>query len=455
MTGHAEDEDTWSSPLAGASAVRIYPAGQPLKADVTIPGSKSVSNRALILAAMSEGASRLSGLLSSEDTYWCADALKRLGVEFADNGSDVTVKGIGRQRPKQGTIHVGSAGTAARFLPPFLAAGDKGEWQITASDQMSARPMMPLFQALMEGGAAISFGEREGCFPATVTGATFQGGRLRMSGAVSSQFISGILMAAAQSARGVELDIEDTIVQSDYVRMTLDAMRHFGATVEESERLDHFTVHPSTYRARDLEIEADASTATYFGALAAVTGGRINLKNLTANTKQPDYGFLNILERIGCMVERTSVGTVVSGESAGAGHLRGGFSINMRPLSDSALTLAALAPFADAPITITGVEHIRNHECDRISAICESLAALGIQVEQHRDGLTIFPGSPNFASLDTFQDHRIAMALAVTGAGGKGVELLNPSCVSKTCPTFFELISSVGIRTHLISADQN
>jgi 3-phosphoshikimate 1-carboxyvinyltransferase len=444
---NADDLTPWST-LRGVGSVRIYPPEKPVCAEIAIPGSKSISNRALILAAMSDGITRLSGLLHSNDTYWCADALQRLGSVIDFDGSNATVRGIGRSRPKQGTIHVGSAGTAARFLPPLLAAGDAGQWLLTASKQMMARPMRPLFQALSEGGAVVSFTGREGCLPVTVTGATFEGGSIRMSGAVSSQFISGILMAAAQSRHGVELDIDDSIVQSDYVRMTLDAMRHFGASVTASDGLDHFSVPPAGYRSRDLDIEADASTATYFGALAAVTGGQITLSNLTAATRQPDYGFLGVLEKLGCRVERTERGTTVCRTQP----LRGGFSIDMRPLSDSALTLAAIAPFADAPITITGVEHIRHHECDRVDAICRSLAAVAVPVQEHQDGLTISPAPPRFAVLDTFEDHRVAMALAVLGAGGQGLELLNPSSVSKTCPSFFEMIASVGVKTELVPA---
>jgi len=442
MIQEKDDNTTPWSTLHGES-VRVFPANGPLSADLTLPGSKSLTNRALILAAMSTGASQLSGLLKSDDTYWCVDALTRLGAMIDFDGSSAVVHGIGRTRPKQGEIHVGSAGTVARFLPPLLAAGDKGSWRITASKQMTERPIQPLFQALIEGGAIVTFDGRPGCFPVTIEGGSFSGGRIRMSGAVSSQFISGILMSGPQTRDGLILDIDGGIVQSEYVRITLDVMRRFGVTAESNAGFDHFQVSPGEYRPCSLEIEADASTATYFGALAAVTAGRIRLTNLSETTRQPDYGFLGILERLGCRVDRTSRDTTIYGVKP----LRGGFSVDMRPLSDSALTLAAIAPFADAPVTITGVEHIRHHESDRIQAICRSLAAVGVSVEEHADGLTIHPGAPNFARLDTFDDHRVAMALTVLGAAGKGVELLNPACVSKTCPTFFELVDSIGIRT--------
>ena len=441
----------WST-LTYVSAARVRPLGHAVDARLAIPGSKSLSNRALILAAMAEGTTMLSGLLRSDDTYWCADALRRLGAEIAVDGMSATVRGVGRRRPNpKGAIHVGSSGTLARFLPPFLAAGETGEWRVTASRQMTGRPVAPLFEALRQGGAAIAFEGDAGCFPAVFTGDSFDGGRLRMSGRVSSQFISGMLLGAVQSRHGLELTVEGGIVQSAFVGMTLAAMRHFGAAVEADTGLEHFTVAPTGYRARDMVVDADASTATYFAALTAVTGGRVSLTNLTPDTLQPDYGFMALLERLGCSVTSSAAGTTVASGGIRAGALRGGFTADMRPLSDAVPTLAAIAPFADSPITIAGVEHIRHHECDRIDAMCRSLRAVGVSVEEHRDGLTITPAHPRFAVLDTFEDHRIAMSLAVLGAAAAGVELRNPACVSKTCPTFFDLFGDVGVETMMVA----
>ncbi|VAW17157.1 3-phosphoshikimate 1-carboxyvinyltransferase [hydrothermal vent metagenome] len=438
-------ETPWSA-LKGVKSIHLTPANAPIVAEIMVPGSKSVSNRALILAAMATGQTRLDGLLRSDDTWWCADALKRLGVGVEFDGTSAKISGIGRTRPKSGDLHVGSAGTIARFLPPMLAAGDKGKWKMSASKQMSTRPVGPLFEALRAGGAKIDCLEEENCFPAIIYGDSFSGGSLSMSGAVSSQFISGVLMGAAQAQKGVDLRVEGGIVQSEYVAITLDVMRHFGADIKATPDFTHFAVAPTGYVARDLLVEADASTATYFAALAALTRGRIVMKNLGMNTRQPDYGFLEILEKMGCVVERSDTATSVQM----SGPLKGGFTINMRPLSDAALTLAALAPFADGPITIKGVAHIRHHECDRISAMCLSLSQLGIKVDEHEDGMTIYPGQPRFGVLETFEDHRMAMALSVLGIGGAGIELEEPGCVSKTCPSFFDQMAAIGIATKLI-----
>ncbi len=435
------DSDTPWTALKGVRSVRVAPAAGPLFATLEVSGSKSVSNRALILAGMAEGETRLSGLLRSDDTWWCADALKRLGVGVEFEGTDARIGGIGRKRPVSGNLHVGSAGTISRFLPPMLAAGDAGTWRMTASRQMSKRPVGALFDALRSGGAKIDCPERDNRFPAIVHGASFSGGSIAMSGAVSSQFISGVLMGGVLAPGGIDLRVEGGIVQSEYVQITLDAMAHFGAEVQADADFSRFRVASGAYRARDLMVEADASTATYFAALAAVTGGDITMSNIGRNTRQPDYGFLDILERMGASVSRGDVATRVGMR----GKLAGGFEIDMRPLSDATLTLAAVAPFADGPVRMYGVAHIRHHECDRISAMCASLKKLGIRVEEHEDGLTVYPGKPRFGVLETYEDHRMAMSLAVLGAGGAGVELLDPGCVSKTCPSFFDQIGELGV----------
>ncbi len=436
-----EDSATPWTALRGVKAIRIAPAGGPVSGELAVSGSKSVSNRALIIAGMARGRSALDGLLRSDDTWWCADVLRRLGCGVEFDGTRAVIEGLGGGQPLSGHLHVGSAGTISRFLPPVLAAGKPGQFRITASRQMSKRPVGPLFEALRAGGGRIDCLERENSYPAIVHGNSFRGGAITMSGAVSSQFISGILMGGGMAEKGLELEVSGGIVQSEYVQITLDIMAHFGVAAGNDQDFGHFSVAPGTYAGRDLVVEADASTATYFAALAAVTGGRMVLKNIGRNTRQPDYGFLDILERMGCSISRGEVASTISMNT----RLRGGFSVDMRPLSDATLTLAAIAPFADGPIHMHGVAHIRHHECDRIAAMCSSLARLGIRVEEHQDGLTVHPGMPEFGVMDTFEDHRMAMSLAVLGVAGNGIELLDPGCVSKTCPSFFEQLALVGI----------
>lgn len=445
------DADSPWTALKGVKALKVSAYADAIKTEIAVPGSKSFSNRALIVAAMAEGVTRLTGLLKSDDTYWCADALKRLGAGVDFSGEVATITGIGRRRPNpDGRLHVGSAGTIARFLPTFLAAGEAGEWTVTASKQMSKRPVGPLFDAIRAGGGSVTSLAAENCYPAVITGSSFKAGKLEMAGNVSSQFISGILLGSAQAEAPLELTVTGGIVQSDYVRITLDVMRHFGVEVEVNEAFDHFKVNPIGYTAKDLLVEADASTATYFAALAAVTRGDVTLTNIGQRTRQPDYGFLEILEKLGCTVTRGDTQTRIEND----GPLKGGFTFDMKPLSDATLTLATIAPFCDGPITALNVAHIRHHESDRISAICAELTKAGIQVDEHDDGLTVYPGTPKFAKLDTHEDHRVAMSLAVMGVASHGVELEGPGCVSKTCPSFFEELEKLGIGVEITEKDE-
>ncbi|MSP50263.1 MAG: 3-phosphoshikimate 1-carboxyvinyltransferase [Alphaproteobacteria bacterium] len=437
------------SPWAGLQGVRfaeVGPVGRPVSGTVVVPGSKSFTNRALILAGVAEGSSTLSGLLRSDDSFWCIDALKRLGVDVEVDGTTVRIDGCGARWPAaEADLFIGSAGTVGRFLPGVLSAAPAGRYRIRASRQLEKRPVAPLLEALAALGARTTHQGQPGAYPMTIAASGLHGGRVAMSGRVSSQFISGMLIAAPLAASSVRLDVVDRIVQSDYVRMTLDTMAAFGAGAIHDDALSRFDIEPQRYRGRSYAIEADASTTTYFVALAAVTGGRVAVDNIGTATRQPDLRFIDVLERMGCAIERRPDRIVV----AGPARLRGGLTVDMNPMSDATLTLAALAPFADAPIVMTGVAHIRKHESDRIAVMAQALAALGIGVEERPDGLVVSPGRPRFAELETHDDHRVAMSLAVLGAAASGVRLSDPGCVSKTCPVFFEALGALGVPVSL------
>jgi len=447
--GVAEAEGSGLSPwsaLAGVPHIDIAPHPAPISAEIALPGSKSYSNRALLCAAMAAGRSTLTGLLRSDDSYWCIDSLRRLGVRMDVEGTTVTIGGLGRRRPTpEARLYIGSAGTTARFLPGLLAAGGLGTFTMDASRQMRTRPMAPLLLALRQLGADIECPGTVDAPPLTIRGGSLLGGPVRMSGALSSQFISGVLMAGPMALNGVHVLIEDHVVQKDYVAMTLDMMEQFGAVVEADPDLSELRVESGGYRPADIALEADASTATYFFALAAVTGGTVTVTNVGTATRQPDLRFIDVLERMGCQVEREPCAVTVSGPPGGC--LKGGFDVDMRPLSDATLTLAAIAPFADGPVGIHGVAHIRKHESDRIAVMCAALAALGVSVEERPDGLTVQPGRPSYGVMETHDDHRVAMALSVLGVAADGVRLLEPGCVSKTCPPFFDLLAGLGIGT--------
>ncbi len=441
----ADGRSPWAG-LQGIAFAEVRPAGHPISGTVTVPGSKSFTNRALILAGAAEGVSTLTGLLRSDDSYWCIDALKRLGVGVEVEGTTARIDGSGTRWPaKSADLFIGSAGTVGRFLPGVLAAAPEGRYRVAASRQLMRRPVSPLIDALATLGAEISHEGQPGGFPMTVSARGLEGGKLVMSGKVSSQFISGALIAAPLAKAPVDLEVVDHIVQSDYVRMTLDAMEAFGAEVVHDEALTRFQARPQRYRGGGFAIEADASTTTYFLALAAATRGRIVIDNIGTATRQPDLRLIDVLERMGCKVEREAGRVTVVGPE----RLKGGFSVDMKPMSDATLTLAALAPFADAPIAIEGVAHIRKHESDRISVMAKALADLGIGVDERADGLVVRPGAPRFAELETHDDHRVAMSLAVLAAAGEGARLADPGCVSKTCPVFFEEIGKLGVPVEL------
>lgn len=433
--------------LRDVSTAVIRPSTEPMDADVVVPGSKSFTNRALIVAAMARGSSKLTGLLRSDDAYWCIEALKGLGVDVDVHGDVVELQGVDGLWPvTSGRVYTGAGGTTARFLTSAMAAG-KGDWTIEGSKRMNERPMGVLFDALRSSSVSITpLSNRVDTLPVRLVTHGLSGGSVEMSGAVSSQFISGMLIAAPYAKEVLTLNVTGGIVQHAYVHITLDMMKQFGAVLEADEHLERVVVHPTGYVGKSYDIEADASTACYFWAAAAVTGGRVRVKNLSYDTRQPDVHFVDVLESMGCTVDTTGQGIEVIGSKT----LRGNQSISMREMSDQALTLAFLAPFADGPIEITGVDHIRHHESDRIFAICDTLRRLGIRVDERADGVTVYPGEPVGARLSSYDDHRVAMAQAVMGLCVANLEIDDPGCVSKTCPMFFDVWKGLGVDSTLV-----
>ncbi|WP_076348279.1 3-phosphoshikimate 1-carboxyvinyltransferase [Alicyclobacillus vulcanalis] len=439
-----EARSPWA--LEGYRLARVGPMPGRVDADVRVPGSKSVTNRALVIAALADGESVLSGILQSDDAYWCIEALRSLGVRVDVEGDRVRIQGANGRFPASRTaVYTGAGGTTARFLTAALAASS-GEYEIRGSRRMNERPMGELFRALRTLGADIVPLERPETLPIRLRARGLSGGAVEMSGAQSSQFVSGVLIAAPYAKAPTEVRIVDHIVQHAYVEITLDMMRDFGARCSADDELTSISVEPCGYRGRAYDIEADASTACYFFAAAAATGGRVRVTNLTQNTRQPDVHFVDVLAKMGCDVKSSRAGIEVRGPEK----LRGGFSISMKEMSDQTLTLAFLAPLADGPIEITGVGHIRHHESDRLRVIVETLSRLGVRAEEREDGVRIEPGTPRRAVLASYDDHRVAMALSVLALGADGLEIEDPGCVSKTCPTFFDHLRALGVPVELV-----
>lgn len=425
----------------------VYPVARPINGAINVPGSKSYTNRALIIAALAKGKSTLDGFLRSDDSYWCIDALRRLGIEIEVEGDKVTINGCAGDWPiKESQLFIGAAGTIARFLPGALAVAKGGSWQVDGIEQLRRRPLTPLIDALHQLGADISYLTQEEGLPILVNGRGLQGGRISISGKVSSQFLSGLLIASVYAQDVVTIDVVDGLVQPAYVGITLQLMKQFGAKVEHDEDYQHFKVYPTGYvGGGNVTLEADASTASYFLSLAALTQGTVRVKNVGYHSYQADAKFIDVLEQMGCKVVKDNNFLEVTGVE----QLRGGFDIDMKPMSDQALTIAALAPFADAPINVCNVAHIRRHESDRISVICDSLKKMGIKVEEREDGFKIYPGTPRGARLNPHDDHRQAMVFSLLSLKVPEIIIENPACVSKTCPGFFSELQKLGVQVKL------
>ncbi|MGA5769665.1 3-phosphoshikimate 1-carboxyvinyltransferase [Streptomyces pseudogriseolus] len=398
-----------------------------------IPGSKSITNRALLLAAAAVGTSRLRLPLVSADTIAFRTALTSLGVRIRTWEDDEVweVTGAGRGPAGKAGVWCEDAGTAARFLPPFAAVGH-GRFVFDGSAQLKARPLGPLADTLSALGATVTTGTAGGGLPMTVESAGLDGGAVTVESSLSSQFLSGLLMAAPLMRRPLALTV-DSLVSRPYIAMTLALMRRFGADVTERSA-DVIEVRPGGYVALDLTVEPDASTASYVFAAAAVTGATVTVPGLGHGSLQGDLRFVDVLRQLGARVDVTDSATRVTGE----GPLRGGFRVDMGEISDTFMTLAAIAPLADAPITIRGIAHARLKESDRIAAVAQNLRALGVDTDEGHDWITVHPGAPTGARIACRRDHRIGMAFSVLGLRVPGVTLDDPSCVGKTFPGFHE-----------------
>ena len=404
---------------------------------VRVPGSKSITNRALLLAMLSDGESHLTGAQFSEDSSHFLQCLSDLSFDVASKPEtgEVSVHGLsGRLPVKKASLYVGSAGTAARFLSAVLGVSE-GEFFLDASEQMKKRPMAPLLSALQSIGCDISFAEKEGYFPFTLHARGFQNTDLTIDIDKSSQFLSALLIAAPLAKKDVKIKVAGTHGMA-YIEMTCRMMEQFGVLTEHPVPDTFLLKAGQTYRAQDYAIEPDVSAACYFYALAALSGCSVIVDGVPEHSLQGDTEFLSILEKMGCRVTRTNEGICITGP---AGRLHG-LTVDMSSCSDQAITLAAIAPFADSPVTITGIGHIRGQESDRLSAIAENLTAMSIRCEERADSITIYPGVPKPAHIKTHDDHRLAMGFAVTGLFAEGIVIENPSCCKKTFAEFFECL---------------
>jgi 3-phosphoshikimate 1-carboxyvinyltransferase len=402
---------------------------------VEVPGSKSITARALFLAACADGTTVLRRPLWSDDTEGFATALSTLGYSVDRAPDRCVIEGNPQGPPASGAeVYCRDAGTAARFLPTLGALGH-GTFRFDGSAQLRRRPIGPLTSALRALGVDVRHDEQDGHLPVTVTGAGLSGGALTLDASLSSQFLTGLLLAGPLTEKGLTVTVTD-LVSVPYVEMTLAMMRRFGNDVTWSG--DTFHVPPQPYRAAEYAIEPDASTASYFLAAAALTGRTVTVPGLGVDALQGDVRFATVLQEMGADVRLRADSVTVTGPER-----LSGITVNMRDISDTMPTLAAIAPFADGPVRIEDVYNTRVKECDRLDACATNLARLGVRVETGQDWIQIWPGSPRAAEIDCRGDHRIAMSFSVTGLRTPGLTLDDPGCVRKTFPEFHEVLTAL------------
>ncbi|MBN1911132.1 MAG: 3-phosphoshikimate 1-carboxyvinyltransferase [Pirellulales bacterium] len=419
-------------------SIDIQPVG-PIHATVRPPGSKSITNRALVCAALAEGTSTLVGALDSEDTQVMMAALAQLGLDVAHDRDGRTIHVVGAgggPRCEEADLFVANSGTTVRFLTAMLTSGH-GTFRLDGTVRMRERPIQDLLDALAQLGARARCETGSGCPPVVIEAAGLPGGKATVAGNLSSQFLSGLLLAAPCAVGPVELVVAGELVSKPYIEMTLAVMRSFGVEVQ-NEGLSRFTINaPKKFAARSYAIEPDASAASYFFAAAAVTGGRVTVEGLSKSSLQGDVAFCECLEKMGCKVEYAAESITVSG-----GPLRG-IEVDMNAISDTVQTLSAVALFADGPTLIHNVAHIRHKETDRLAALATELRKLGAEVEEGPDRLRITPATLHGAALDTYDDHRMAMSLALVGLNVPGVSIRDPDCTQKTYPDYFADLASL------------
>ena len=425
---------------------------RPVDWTVDVPGSKSMTNRALLMAALSDGEVKLEGVLFSDDSRHFLESLVSLGfmVDINESEKAVTVLGCGGNIPKkQAVINVGSAGTAARFLTAMLGFSD-GEYTIEASEQMKKRPMQELFSLLTGVGANITYLETEGHLPVKICGrrnpkagadqSKADGNPLQLPLDISksTQFLSALLLISPMIPQGLDIHITSEKTDGSYIRITRKMLADAGVEVKYDGK--NYRIDPNAvYQKKHYQIEPDVSAACYFYALAAATGKRAMVKRMRKESLQGDMKFIKLLEKMGCTVSWERDGRQNLWLKGPDGKLKG-MEVKMSDFSDQALTLAAIAPFADSEVTITGIAHIRGQESDRIKVIVDELAKMGILCNELPDGVKIHPGTPKNTNIETYNDHRVAMSFAVTGLAGDGMTILNPMCCKKTFAGFFDEI---------------
>ncbi len=412
---------------------------------VSVPGSKSYTNRALLTAALAKGKSKLTNVLFSDDTEVMITALKKLGVKISRKGSTLIVKGCnGKFKKPKGELYFGNAGTAIRFMAAALAIQDF-ECKITGSPRMKNRPIRPLVDALRQGGAKIEYLGTEGFPPIKIKGG-FKGGRINVTGETSSQFISSLLLTSPYTQKLTDIVVKGHVASKPYIDVTIQVMRSFGVTKGKRVGYRRFVIKNGTsYNAIEYEIEADASSASYFFAFAAIHGIKIKVKNAKYTSAQGDIKLVNLLQKAGCKVTKKDIGITVKGPE---GKPKALGNVDMNSMPDVALTMAIVAAFSEGRTRLMNIPNLRVKECDRILAITSELIKINCKARQMAEGIEVKGHSHKYrgAEIDTYDDHRIAMCFGIVGTKVPGIIIRDPDCVSKTYPNFWKDLEKLGVQ---------
>jgi 3-phosphoshikimate 1-carboxyvinyltransferase len=434
-----------AAPLSYPEKLTITPVHGPLSGTVRVPGSKSLTNRALILgAAVGVHTWYLTDALRSEDTEVMVRALQQLGYEI-ETDWDADPPEIRMFHPEQGItvneadLFVANSGTSMRFLTALVCLGH-GRYRLDGVARMRERPIQDLLDALGQLGVRAYSESGNGCPPVIVEAQGLDGGHVRIKGDVSSQFLSALLLVAPCARQDLTIEVVGELVSEPYVDMTVALLRRYGYVVEAGPAQYHLRYHIPAQRRSSVcagtRIEPDASAASYFFAAAAITGGTVTIPGLGEKNLQGDVHFVDVLQQMGSRAMWTRDSSRESITVTG-GPLHG-IDVDMNDISDTVMTLGVVACFADGPTTIRNVAHIRHKETDRIAALATELRRIGAEVTEREDGLTIVPRPLHGAEIETYNDHRMAMSLALVGLKVPGIVIKNPGCVAKTYPRFFD-----------------
>ena len=423
------------------------PSAKQAKGTITLPGSKSISNRVLLLSALAAGQTRIDGLLESDDTKVMLAALRTLGVKIDTHAADsVTVHGVKAFPVKQADLFMGNAGTAIRPLTAALTVMD-GHYKLSGVPRMHERPIGDLVDGLREMGAQLSYLGQEGYPPLQISPATTLTDHVRVQGSVSSQFLTAVLMSApltvSRTGRSLTIEVVGELISKPYIEITLNLMARYGVRVER-QGWQKFIVQPGSHYVSpgQIFVEGDASSASYFLALGAIGGGPVKVIGVGSQSIQGDVAFADTIEAMGAKVRRDASSIEVTGINVAAGERLKAFDADFNLIPDAAMTAATLALFADGPCTLRNIASWRVKETDRIHAMQTELRKLGADVQSGPDWLRVTPiaqGKWQAASIDTYDDHRMAMCFSLAAFGQAAVRIMDPGCVSKTFPTYFDV----------------